>query len=163
MIEEKRREAGAFPTLAGGPVAREELPPVPATHKVLSLTGGTSKQGKGKKKVIVSSFTTLPSASASSTSLAADSAEPEAQRVRPPDGPPKPTQIPEARRPFKNLLSGKSSAYVWPKNAPLDPERKTRRNRKGKDKQTAVTSSEQVGGETVGTEGKENALAGDAK
>ncbi|KAF5372174.1 hypothetical protein D9758_004997 [Tetrapyrgos nigripes] len=150
VIEEARREAGAFPALgpapSGKPSQSQYQPrsmsskgsnrstatpsPQPETHKVLSL------KGSGKKgKAIISSYTPVASRPASRSESEVENAEDEVTlRVPPP-----PNQVsfsrerPDPARPWTNLR-GCKVRYIPDEKSSGNEESKSRQNKKGKGK-----------------------------
>ncbi|KAJ3505250.1 hypothetical protein NMY22_g17650 [Coprinellus aureogranulatus] len=140
--EERKAAAGAFPTLGDARAfgtAGSVAAPAPTTHKVLSLTGNA----KGKKKVMVSSYTTTPIASRTGTPDTAGATTgtntpkkaKEPERLPPPPGPPTPIFPPDKNRPFRNLLTPPQSYIPPPQPSRVDDEgnpKTPRRRGKGK-------------------------------
>jgi hypothetical protein len=144
VLEEARREAGAFPALGPTPSGKvlqsmsskgsnRPTPtpsPQPETHKVLSL------KGSGKKgKAIMSSYTPVASRAASRSESEVENAEDEVTvRVPPP-----PAQVsfskdrPDPARPWTNL-QGCKVKYIPDESVTVSNEPKSRRNRKAKGK-----------------------------
>lgn len=155
--EEKRAAAGAFPTLGEpGSGARGLAAPAPTTHKVLSLTGNA----KGKKKVMVSSYTSTPIGSRTGTPDNAGSAgmstpkkAKEPERLPPPPGPPVPVYPADRGRPFRNLLTQPEWYIHPPQPARLDDDgnpKKPRRRGRGKGGDKGKEREEDGGKENVG-------------
>ncbi|KAJ6610627.1 hypothetical protein B0H10DRAFT_1811297 [Mycena sp. CBHHK59/15] len=143
-VEEARRAAGAFPTLANPGGAARGPPPPPQTRTVMSLNSKT-------KKVMVSSFTT-PSPSPSRPASRAESVEEEPTRAPRP-----PTEVPFAvaakldpLRPWKDLSGGGATYVPAPSLDDGDEARgavKKRRRGKGKAKENDNGSSNMGPGE----------------
>ncbi|KAF7982480.1 hypothetical protein HWV62_28052 [Athelia sp. TMB] len=170
-VEEARRAAGAFPTLAGSPgsgpgtpthLAQSQRPlvpiqPQPQTHKVLSLNSKT-------KKVMISSYTKTPSPSSSRPISRAESAdfEPEPTRVPRPRGEVEFVGKLDATRPWANLRDGDNVVRYFPPPKVVvqvegtgegEERKKSRRNRSGKKKEKENREAAAEGEKEVSTVG----------
>ena len=170
-MEEARRAAGAFPTLAGSPGSGPGTPthpsqshrplvpiqPQPQTHKVLSLNSKT-------KKVMISSYTKTPSPSTSRPISRAESAdfEPELTRVPRPRGEVEFVGKLDTTRPWANLRDGDNAVrYIAPPKEVAQVEdrgegeerKKSRRNRGGKKKEKENREANADGGKEVSSVG----------
>ncbi|KAF7969814.1 hypothetical protein HWV62_25936 [Athelia sp. TMB] len=170
-VEEARRAAGAFPTLAGSPgsgpgtpthLAQSQRPlvpiqPQPQTHKVLSLNSKT-------KKVMISSYTKTPSPSSSRPISRAESAdfEPEPTRVPRPRGEVEFVGKLDTTRPWANLRDGDNVVRYFPPPKVVvqvegtgegEERKKSRRNRSGKKKEKENREAAAEGEKEVSTVG----------
>ncbi|THU98146.1 hypothetical protein K435DRAFT_721077 [Dendrothele bispora CBS 962.96] len=137
ILEEARRQAGAFPALSSNAnilsnkssqnlSINAPTPQPAAARKVMSLTG------KGRKgKVVMSSYTPVSSRPASRSESEVEPVEEEQVRVPPPANQTDfSRRAPDAARPWANLRGG-DTKYT-PSRISRGKETKSRRNNKGK-------------------------------